>query len=155
MISIANKSEPKIHYGVDFFEKPYYHIKQRFLEKQENSKERINMFAELASSSTEFNLWSLNPLTIGAVLGVFVLYPFMIWRDGNRETAAYFLDPVSFEGPFQHYLSLHIKRQPVKSVWALLLGHAAGLFHAFVFGVIIFGYILLCLFAIFGWGGVR
>lgn len=87
----------------------------------------------------------LQPWIVGGLVGIFVLYPFLIWRDGNRKTAAYFLDPVDFSSPVGCYASLHRER-PLPRGWRYLLGHLIGLFHMFVFGFLFIGFIILCLF---------
>ena len=106
------------------------------------------MFSELIASS-----W-FNPWSVGALLGMFVLYPFMVWRRGGyRQTAAYWLDPVDFSGPVACYVSLHKERRPPQSTGLCLFGHLIGLFHMFIFGGLVLGFILIGPFLAFGWKG--
>jgi len=105
------------------------------------------MFSELIASS-----W-FNPWSVGALLGMFVLYPLMTWRDGYHQTATYWLNPVDFSGPVECYVSLHRERIPPQSAWLCLLGHSIGLFHMFIFGGLVLGFILIWPFLAFGWKG--
>ena len=105
------------------------------------------MFSELI-----VHAW-FNPLSVGALLGVFILYPLMVWRDGYHRTAAYWLKPVDFSGPFECYVSLHVERQLPKNAWFSLFGHCIGLFHAFIFGGLALGFILIGPFLAIGWKG--
>lgn len=96
--------------------------------------------------------WFANPHPIGAVIGMFVLYPYFVWRDGFRHTAAYWLNPMDFSSPTACYLSLYSPpSQPIKNIFLCILGNLIGLFHVFIFGAMVFGTVLILPFLAFAW----
>ena len=97
-------------------------------------------------------MW-FNPWTLGAFLGVFVIYPYAIWKRGSYQVAAYWLDLPDFSGPSEHYGSLLKKRSLPQNIGLCLLGHIIGLFHCFVVGGLFLGFLLIVPFLLFGWNG--
>lgn len=110
----------------------------------------VDNFANLLERVQKFNPW-FNPWSVGSLLGIFVLYPFLVWRDGHSQVAAYWLNPVYFSGPVAHYVSLRAERQPPQNPVLCLWGHIIGVFHVFIFGGVVFGTILAIPFLAFGW----
>jgi hypothetical protein len=95
-------------------------------------------------------LWD-NPYGLALTLSV-AYYEITCWRRGFGNDAAYWLNPVSFNGPAECYASLHYPR-PAVSGLRVVAGHLLGLFHVVICGPLVLGAILSCVFAVFGWQG--
>jgi len=98
----------------------------------------------------ELILGQFGPHVLGALLGVFVFYPYLVWKRGYYKTAAYWRDPADFSSPSAAYASLHKKHQLSNNFWLNILGHFIGLVHFFAIGGLVLGFLLIPLYLIFG-----